>query len=82
VTEIFKPHVLFLTFHLPLGHEPGAFRPGMEARLLAQAGFRVTVITSGVHYMTGEDIRPRRAAMAAVKAAVSSAAPSPLAPHH
>jgi glycosyltransferase involved in cell wall biosynthesis len=30
----------------------------MEARLLARAGFRVTVVTSGVQYMTGEDIRP------------------------
>ena len=55
-----KPHVLFLTYHLPMGSEPGAFRPWMEARLLAQAGFRVTVITSGVQYMTGEDIRLQR----------------------
>lgn len=56
-----KPRVLFLSYHLPLGHEPGAFRPWMEARLLAQAGFRVTVVTSGVQYMTGRDIRPYRA---------------------
>jgi len=32
----------------------------MEARLLAQAGYEVTVITSGVQYMTGEDIRKGR----------------------
>lgn len=57
-----KPkHVLFLTYHLPLGDEPGAFRPWMEARLLAKAGYHVTVVTSGVQYMTGEDIRPYKA---------------------
>lgn len=56
-----KPHVLFLSYHFPTNDEPGAFRPWMEARLLAQAGFRLTVMTSGVHYMTGEDIRPDRA---------------------
>ncbi len=33
--------------------EPGAFRPWVEARLLAEAGFEVTVITSAVQYMTG-----------------------------
>ena len=51
-------HVLFLTYHLPLDNEPGAFRPWMEARLLKKAGYKVTVITCGVQYMTGEDIRP------------------------
>ena len=58
----FKPkHVLFLTYHLPLENEPGAFRPWMEARLLKRAGYKVTVITCGVQYMTGEDIRPYKA---------------------
>jgi glycosyltransferase involved in cell wall biosynthesis len=52
-----KMHVLFLSYHLPLGNEPGAFRPWMEARLMARAGFAVTVVTSGVQYMTGRDIR-------------------------
>lgn len=57
-----KPtHILFLTYHLPLESEPGAFRPWMEARLMAKAGYRVTVVTSGVQYMTGKDIRPYRA---------------------
>lgn len=51
-------HVLFLTYHLPLGDEPGAFRPWMEARLLELAGLEVTVVTSGVHYMTGKKIKP------------------------
>ena len=41
--------------HLTLDHEPGAGRPWMEARLLARAGFQVTVVTSGVHYLTGEE---------------------------
>ena len=54
-------HVLFLTYHLPLENEPGAFRPWMEARLLVRAGYKVTVVTSGVQYMTGEDIRPYKA---------------------
>jgi len=54
-------HVLFLTYHLPLENEPGAFRPWMEARLLKKSGYDVTVITSGVQYMTGEDIRPYKA---------------------
>ena len=52
-------HVLFITFHLPLSHEPGAFRPWMEALLLQNAGFKVTVVTSGVHYMTGKNIQSR-----------------------
>lgn len=51
------PHILFFSYHLPRNEEPGAFRPWMEARLLKKIGFEVTVITSGVHYMTGEDIR-------------------------
>jgi len=55
-----KPHVLFISYHLPKGEEPGAFRPWMECRLLQMAGFRVTVITSGVQYMTGQDIRSGR----------------------
>lgn len=53
-------HVLFVTYHLPIGEQPGAFRPWMEARLLERAGFAVTVITSGVQYLTGENIRPTR----------------------
>lgn len=52
-----RPRVLFLSYHLPMGDEPGAFRPWTEARLLKKAGFDVTVITSGVQYMTGKDIR-------------------------
>lgn len=55
--ENLKPHVLFLSYHFPTPEEPGAFRPWMEAHLLAKAGFDVTVVTSGVQYMTGEDIR-------------------------
>jgi glycosyltransferase involved in cell wall biosynthesis len=51
-------HVLFMTYHLPLGSEPGAFRPWMEARLLKAAGYRVTVVTSGRQYMTCQDLRP------------------------
>ncbi|MCU4138631.1 MAG: Glycosyltransferase involved in cell wall bisynthesis [Thermodesulfobacteria bacterium] len=61
-SKSYKPkHVLFFTYHLPLESEPGAFRPWMEARLLKRAGYEVTVITSGVQYMTGEDIRPYKA---------------------
>ena len=52
-----KRHVLFLTYHLPMPDQPGAFRPWMEARLLQASGFDVTVVTSGVHYMTGKSIR-------------------------
>ncbi len=40
-----------------MNDEPGAFRPWMEARLLLEAGFEVTVVTCGVQYMTGKDIR-------------------------
>ena len=55
-----RKHILFLSYHLPLDDEPGAFRPWMEAKLMYKAGFSVTVVTSGVQYMTGEDIRPYR----------------------
>lgn len=55
-----KQHILFISYHLPKGNEAGAFRPWMEARLLKMAGYQVTVLTSGVHYMTGEDIRTGR----------------------
>ena len=51
------PHILFFSYHLPRDDEPGAFRPWMEARLLKKIGFEVTVVTSGVHYMTGKDTR-------------------------
>jgi|GEM_PF-2130518 len=54
------PRVLFFSYHLPRDEEPGAFRPWMEARLLQKAGFDVTVITSGIHYMTGQDTRKSR----------------------
>ncbi len=50
------PHILYLTYHLPMEEEPGAFRPWVEARLLRESGFRVTVITSTVQYMTGKVI--------------------------
>jgi colanic acid biosynthesis glycosyl transferase WcaI len=52
--------ILFFSYHLPRGKEPGAFRPWMEARLCKRAGYEVTVITSGVHYMTGKDTRKRK----------------------
>jgi putative colanic acid biosynthesis glycosyltransferase WcaI len=49
--------IIFLSFHLPLPEEPGAFRPWMEARLMRDLGCEVTVITSAIQYMTGEDLR-------------------------
>ncbi|MGV1098828.1 glycosyltransferase family 4 protein [Thiovibrio sp. JS02] len=58
--EQLSHRVLFLSYHLPMAGEPGAFRPWMEARLLRLAGLDVTVVTSGVQYMTGKDIRPSR----------------------
>jgi len=54
------PHTIFITYHLPIDDEPGAFRPWVEARLLREAGHRVTVITSAVHYMTGKFVGPGR----------------------
>jgi phosphoserine phosphatase len=38
----------------------------MEARLLARAGFQVTVVTSGVHYLTGEEAKRSGLAAGAV----------------
>lgn len=52
--------VLFLTYHLPLPHESGAFRPLMEARLMRDLGYSVTVITAGTHYMTGTSTQKKR----------------------
>jgi glycosyltransferase involved in cell wall biosynthesis len=53
-------NLLFLTVHFPNPQEPGAFRPWMEARLMEEIGYKVTVITSGVHYLTGRDIRSKK----------------------
>ena len=50
-------HVLFLTFHCPRPEEPGAVRPWAEACQLRDLGCSVTVITSAIHYMTGQDLR-------------------------
>jgi glycosyltransferase involved in cell wall biosynthesis len=50
------PHILYITYHLPMEEEPGAFRPWVEARLLRDSGYQVTVITSAVQYMTGKMI--------------------------
>ena len=50
-------NILCLTFHLPLPEEPGAFRPWMEARLMRDLGHSVTVVTSAIQYMSGEDLR-------------------------
>jgi len=52
--------VLFLTYHFPEPDQPGAFRPWVEARLLRELGHDVTVVTSAVQYMTGEDQRQGR----------------------
>lgn len=52
------PRILYITYHLPTDDEPGAFRPWVEARLLRESGYEVTVITSAVHYMTGKFIGP------------------------
>lgn len=49
--------VLFLTYHFPEPDQPGAFRPWVEAQLLRDMGCEVTVVTSSVQYMTGEDQR-------------------------
>lgn len=49
--------ILFLSFHLPLPEEPGAFRPWMEARLMRDLDCQVTIITSTIQYMTGDDLR-------------------------
>ncbi len=51
-----SPRILYITYHLPTDDEPGAFRPWVEARLLRESGYEVTVITSAVHYMTGKFI--------------------------
>lgn len=55
-----ESHILFITYHLPTEEEPGSARPWVEARLLRDAGYRVTVLTSAVHYMTGEYVGPGR----------------------
>ena len=52
------PHILYITYHLPMDEEPGAFRPWVEARLLRDSGYQVTVITSAVQYMTEKLIGP------------------------
>ncbi|MHB8425170.1 MAG: glycosyltransferase family 4 protein [Gammaproteobacteria bacterium] len=52
--------MLFITFHLPLNEEPGAFRPWMEARLMRDLGCEVIVVTSAIQYMTGTDLRDGR----------------------
>lgn len=54
--------ILYLSHHFQTPDEPGAPRPWKVAKYLDQQGHDVTVITSGVHYMTGEftaDVRCR-----------------------
>jgi len=47
-------YILFLTHHFPLPDEPGAARPYWTAKILKDMGHKVTVITAGSHYLTGE----------------------------
>jgi glycosyltransferase involved in cell wall biosynthesis len=52
--------ILFLTYHFPTPHEPGAGRPWETAQMLRKLGHEPVVITAGTHYMTGEDIRAHK----------------------
>ena len=54
------PRILVITYHFPKDNEPGAFRPWITAKLLKKSGVDITVVTSGVHYMTGKNIRPSK----------------------
>jgi colanic acid biosynthesis glycosyl transferase WcaI len=51
-------HILFLTFHLPRPHEPGAARPWEELQLMRELGLDVTVITASTHYLTEQIDKP------------------------
>lgn len=53
-------HILFLTYHFPTADEPGTARSLGVAQLLKDMGCKVTVVTSGTQYITGEDIRQNR----------------------
>jgi len=53
-------NILFLTHHLPTPEQAGAARPWETAQILKELGHRVTVITAGAHYMTGEDTRKEK----------------------
>lgn len=47
-------NILFITHHFQTPDQPGAPRPWQVAKFLKERGHTVTVITAGVHYMTGE----------------------------
>jgi len=55
-----KKLVLFFTYHFPYPEKPGSFRPWVEANILRDIGYDVTVITSGVDYITGKSEIGRR----------------------
>ncbi|MEE9324318.1 MAG: glycosyltransferase family 4 protein, partial [Dehalococcoidia bacterium] len=51
-------NLLFLTYHLPSPREPGTSRPWQVAQIFKELGYRVTVVTGGRNYLTGELTRP------------------------
>ncbi len=53
-------HVLFFTYHFPYPEQSGSFRPWIAARILRQMNHDVTVITTGIDYITGESKIGRR----------------------
>jgi len=46
--------LIFFTYHFPVPERAGSFRPWVEAGILSNMGYDVTVITSGVDYITGQ----------------------------
>lgn len=50
-----QKRALFFTYHFPHPDKTGSFRPWVEATIMKKLGLDVTVITSGVDYITGEN---------------------------
>lgn len=49
-----RPHVVYMTAYFLTPDQPGLMRSWQVARFLVERGYKVTVLTTGTHYMTGE----------------------------
>lgn len=54
-----RPHIVYMTAYFLTPDQPGLMRAWQVARFLVERGYRVTVLTTGTHYMTARPIGRR-----------------------